>query len=185
MTSIKDLVSTEIKIKTLDENGNVVSENTLENQIIKEGVGVIGKLLVDPSAPRPSHIYARFATDEPTASSGTNFTLSASDVTYSDFNVATASAGCLRSKIFSTSKLENNDDIANGKITFFFRLTGNNELLGTFSPESSKIYYLGLAASKTISDPSQDLIVSLLSADGLEIPTGGQLAIDYTLKFTV
>jgi len=185
MTSLKKLVSTEITIKTLDSNGNEISEKKFQNQFIKEGATVLSRLMVDPSAPRPSHIYARFSSDLSNASDGTNFTIAPLDVTYSDFVTANSNTGCLRSRIFSTAKLEPNGDVVDSKITFFFRVTSDNELEGTFFPESSKIYYLGLAAARTVSDPSQDLMMSLLLADGLEIPTNGQLAIDYTLKLGV
>ena len=64
MTRLKELIDTEIKIKSIDGNGNVVNETTEKNEIIDEGVSVIARLLVDPSGARPSHLYARFATNE-------------------------------------------------------------------------------------------------------------------------
>ena len=92
----------------------------------------------------------------------------------------------MREPIFSTVKVENHGGIVDGKLTFFFRITESSELTGTFSNSSSKIYYLGLAAARDLSDQNQDLMISLLSVDpAIEVPLGGQVAIDYTLNFAV
>ena len=191
MTSIKDLVRTNIKVSALDQDGAVVSEDFFTNEIVKEGASVISRLLVDPSGPRPSHIYARWGSDLSEANGTTNFATSTSDVTYNDFADTTGDVGALREPIFSAAKLEPNDTIVDGKITFFFRLTATSDLIGSFDASTSRIFYLGLAAAKDLSDPSQDLIVSLLSTagedpfPGLEIPTNGQLAIDYKMSFAI
>ena len=49
MTRLKELIDTEIRIKSIDSNGNVVNETVEKNEIINEGVSVIARLLVDPS----------------------------------------------------------------------------------------------------------------------------------------
>lgn len=182
MTRLKELIDTEIKIKSIDSNGNVVNETTEKNEIINEGVSVIARLLVDPSGARPSHLYARFATTESDAVGTSNLGIQNSVVNVLDFLPTDNSSGCLREPVFSTAKIEANDSIVDGKVTFFFRITDSSELTGTFSTSTSKVYYLGLAAARDLSDANQDMMMSLLKPDTpIEIPTGGQVAIDYTL----
>lgn len=185
MTKVNDIISTEIKVKTIASDGTVLAESTLKNEVINEGVTVIARLLVDPSGPRPSHIYAKFAPTLSDAQGSSNLGLNNSLVNNLDFTPTENNSGCLREPIFSTVKVENNSGVVDGKLTFFFRITEDSELTGSFNTASSKIYYLGLAAARDIADYNQDLMVSLLSTDpAIEIPMGGQVAIDYTLKFS-
>tara|TARA_B100000035_G_C21024864_1_gene565733 strand:- start:546 stop:1106 length:561 start_codon:yes stop_codon:yes gene_type:complete len=182
MTSLKKLIDTEIKIKSIDKDGNVVNETTEHNEIINEGVSVIARLLVDPSGARPSHLYARFSGNQTNAQGTSNLGTNNSLVNVLDFLPIDNASGCLREPIFSTAKVEANGSIIDGKITFFFRITEESELTGSFNASASKIYYLGLAAARDLSDYNQDMMISLLEpTTPIEIPTGGQVAIDYTL----
>ena len=189
MTSVNKLVDTKVVIKTLDCQGTVIKEVTKKNQVTKEGVSVLAKLLVDPSAPRPSHVYGRFAESLADANGTTSFITDLSEVTYGDFtaNLGEAGVGTLREPLFSTVKFEDNGDIANGILTFFFRLTADSGLNCTFSSTNSQVFYLGMAAAADTNIPSEDLIYSVLSShdgtDGFEIPEAGQIAIDYQLTF--
>ena len=190
-TKIKSLVNTEVRVTPIDSDGRRLGTKIFRNEITKEGASVIAGLLVNPGAPRPSHIYGRFATagDPAPCEASTSFSnpLNYADVSYSDFATSSdATVGAIREPLFGDSKIENNGDVAGGKITFFFRLTGNGEIVGTFNNSSSEVYYLGIAAARDVSDNSRDLIFSVLSAhdntNGLSIPTGGQIAIDYILN---
>jgi len=183
MQNINNLIKTEIKFTVLDSSGNVVKTTTEKNEIINEGASVIARLLVDNSSPRPSHLYARFATSQSDAQGASNLGLNNQVVNVTDFIPTDNNSGCLREPIFSTAKVEANDNIVDGKITFFFRLSSVSTLAGTFNEGSSKIYYLGLAAARSIDDYSQDLMFSLLTPGApIDIPIGGQISVDYTLN---
>jgi len=190
-TKIKSLVNTEVRVTPIDSSGRKLGTKIFRNEITKEGASIIAGLLVNPGAPRPSHIYGRFGTNGNPApcENGTNFSnpLTYGDVSYVDFaSSASTAVGAIREPLFGDSKIENNGSVAGGKITFFFRLTGSGEVAGTFNNASSEIYYLGIAASRDLSDASRDLVFSVLSAhdtiNGLSIPAGGQIAIDYILN---
>ena len=185
MTSVNELVKTKIVVKTIDATGALLDRRTMQNEIVNEGVSVIARLLVDPSSARPSHIYARFADDASDAQGTSNLGVNNPAVNIGDFVPQTGSGGTIREPIFSTAKVEANGDIVDGRVTFFFRLTEDSELTGSYTTGSSKIFYLGLAAARDISDYNQDMLMSLISVEEpIEIPTGGQVAIDYTLTFS-
>lgn len=185
MTSVNHLVKTKVVVKTIDGAGAVLDKRTLHNEIVNEGVSVIARLLVDPSGARPSHLYARFADNATEAQGTSNLGVNNVNVNIGDFVPASASAGAIREPIFSTAKVEANGSIVDGKVTFFFRLTENSELTGSFTSNESKIFYLGLAAARDISDYNQDMLISLIEVeDPIDIPSGGQVAIDYTLTLS-
>jgi hypothetical protein len=185
MSNVNNIVNTSVKIKTLDSKGQVVKTGTYKNEIVNEGVGVLARLLVDPAAARPSHIYARFADTQSDAQGSGNIGTNNANVNIFDFTPTDNNSGCLREPVFSTAKIEPNGSVVDGKITFFFRITASSEVAGTYNIGSSQIHYLGLAAAKDLSDENQDLLVSLIQADPyLEIPTNGQLAVDYTMTFS-
>ena len=189
---LNDLIDTAITVVTTDKAGEVVDEKHFKNTLTKEGATVLSRLLIDPAASRPSHIYARFAGNKTDADLSTNFSsdITHQDVTYSDFTVsANAGIGCLRAALFTTVKIEDNGDIADGTVTLYFKLTPDSVLNSNyvFNTSSSQVFYLGLAASRDQSDPSQDLIFSVLTSydeesfQGFTIPDGGQVTIDYKL----
>jgi hypothetical protein len=185
MSNVNNIVNTSVKIKTLNSEGTVVKSGTYKNEIVNEGVGVLSRLLVDPSAPRPSHIYARFSDTQSDAQGSGNIGINNANVNVFDFTPTEHNSGALREPVFSTAKIEPNGSVVDGKITFFFRITPSSEIAGTYNIGSSQIHYLGLAAAKDLSDSNQDLLVSFIQADPyLEIPTNGQLAIDYTMTFS-
>ena len=140
MTKVNDIIHTEIRVRTLNSSGNVVAEHKLKNEVINEGVTVIARLLVDPSGPRPSHIYAKFAPTLQDAQGSTNLGINNSLVNNLDFTPTENQSGCLREPIFSTVKVENHGGVVDGKLTFFFRLTEDSGLTGSFNTSSSKIF---------------------------------------------
>ena len=187
--AVNDLVQTRVTIRSLDKHGTEVSRTVKTNQITKEGVSVLARLLADPSGSRPSHVYGRFATTLGDATGATNFASPGTmqDVSYSDFIAdAGSGVGCMREPLFTAVKIEANDDIADGKLTFFFRLSSTS-LQGVVTP-ASEVFFLGLAAASQTDIPSEDLIFSVLVShdgqDGIELPDSGQIAIDYELTFT-
>jgi hypothetical protein len=187
--SLNDLVHTRVIIRSLDKHGAEVSRTVRKNQITKEGVSVLARLLADPSGSRPSHVYGRFATDLAGAVGSTNFSSPTTmvDVGYSDFIAdAGSGVGCMREPLFAAVKIEANDDIADGKLTFFFRLSSASIEGSVVS--NSEVFFLGLAAAAETDLPSEDAIFSVLvshdGVDGIELPDSGQIAIDYELTFT-
>ena len=187
--AVNDLVQTRVTIRSLDKHGTEVSRTVKTNQITKEGVSVLARLLADPSGSRPSHVYGRFATSLGEATGTTNFANPGTmqDVSYSDFIAdAGSGVGCMREPLFTAVKIEANDDIADGKLPFFFRLSSTS-LHGVVT-QTSEVFFLGLAAAAQTDIPSEDLIFSVLVShdgqDGIELPDSGQIAIDYELTFT-
>lgn len=190
LLNINDLVTTRIRLRRIDKDGCVLDEFEKSNVLTKEGSSVMARLLVEHGAPRPSLLRARFASNLTNAQENTNF-LSAGtlpDVSQSDFAYgAGAGIGSLREQMFIPPKSENADDIENGSLTFFFRLSADSLSEGTFDALNSRLFYLGMVAPKVFSDPSQDYIISVLDVSangGVEIPNSGQLAVDYNITFT-
>jgi hypothetical protein len=191
---LNDIIDTKVTVSVLEADGSLLTKKSFKNTLTKEGVTVLSRLILDPSAARPSHIYARFADDKTDADSNTQFAtdVTYTNITYSDFvNSNDDSIGALREPIFTTVKVENNADISDGILTFYFRLTPNSTLgSADFTAGTSQVFYLGLAAASNQSDASQDLIFSVLTAydnlnEGFTIPNGGQVTIDYKLTLGV
>jgi hypothetical protein len=187
--SLNDLVQTRVIIRSLDKYGAEVSRTVRKNQITKEGVSILARLLADPSGSRPSHVYGRFATSLGDATGTTNFSAPSTmvDAGHGDFIAdAGSGVGCMREPLFAAVKIEANDDIIDGKLTFFFRLSSAS-IAGSVT-NASEVFFLGLAAASQTDIPSQDSIFSVLishdGTNGVELPDSGQIAIDYELTFT-
>lgn len=179
-------IRTRITISVFDRLGNLVTQTVTTNKLVDGGAEMFARLVWDPGAIRPSHLVARFAASLGEANEGTNLLTAESQFSarINDFlQDATGNRGAIRTASAGAPLVRDNNDVQGGSVIMPFRLSEADVVAGTYVPGTSRVYYLGLAAAAVGADPNQDLLTTVVEVDGLEIPSGGQLGVDYELKF--
>jgi len=179
-------IRTRITLSIYNHRGDLVRKSIARNKLIHGGAEMFARLTWDPGALRPSHLVARFAESLGAANENTNLIEAEAQfsATINDFlKDGTGTRGAIRAASAGAPLIRDNGVVSNGSVTLPFRLSEADTVAGTYVPGTSKIYYLGLAAAASGAEPEKDLLTTVVAVDALDIPGGGQLGVDYELKF--
>ncbi len=192
-------LSTEIRIRNLDAEGNLVSEILTHNDFTNLAADVLATAMLRSGPSNVTWLYARYGGN---TGSGQEGIIVPTDndlkkTVRSDFIAAGGPKGGLWVPLLATPVQVSSDTslYAGNRITYMFRIPFNissGQTAGaSFDPSTSYIGALGLAVSPNFdNDRTQDLIFSVLQYANFSpspapflVPSGGQSAIDYTITF--
>jgi len=190
---LKTSVKTRIFIRGYDAAKQLVFANVGHNTFTYAASDIIVNGLLGKSSSVVSRLYGRF-TNNTSASPGTLTSTSAGLATTvrSNFLDTTDSncGGFWIDQLSTPYQLPNGVNYVGNQATFYFRVAYNMSAQdGSFS-SSSYISALGLAVPFDPNDPTQDKIFSALNYTSFAnptqfaVPSGGQIAIDYSFYFT-
>jgi hypothetical protein len=207
--NINKMVRSKVVIRSLDRDGREVARQVAKNSLTYAAADMFMNAFLRSGPSQVTHLYARFG------DSGTNpgyLNPPGGDLkstARSDFIVSSdLIRGGLWVQVLSAPSQQTSDAAHYGgnQATFFFRIPSNIASLipppvqpsGNFNSPGSFIYALGLAVAANTANRSQDVIITTLQAVGwnpmnllagdftaFPIPSGGQIAIDYTVPFEV
>ena len=187
IASMNQLLRSRVHLRIFDRSGHLVQEETVTNKITNDGASVLSRLMVEYGAPRPSHLWARFASSLEDAKESTKFITPEDqlNIRVADFiSGSSATRGAVREGLHGVPLRQDNGDVAGGTVTWSFRLSADTPIVGTYAAGTSQLYFLGLAAAHSSTDHLQDKITNLVEVTGLDIPAGGQLGVDYEINFS-
>lgn len=191
--NLKPLVKSVITIRALDAAGREISRQTTHNDLTNAAMGVLMTALLRSGPSQITHLYARFGANQGTSPAPlAPVSGDLKKVNRLDFlQSSNAYNGGLWVPVLS-APLQESSDVSlyvGNQATFFFRIPYNISAAqispsANFSVANSYVYALGLGVAVNSVDRTQDIIISQLQDFAIfQIPSGGQMAIDYTVKF--
>ncbi len=209
--NLSKLIRPKILIRSLDRNGREVSRQVATNSLTYAAGDMFINAFLKSGPSQVTHLYARFG-DSGANPGYLNPPLgdlkATTRSTFLDATDIETIRGGLWVPVLSAPSQQTTDvtKYAGNQATFFFRIPYNidpsqvqpDNFVADGSPAQSYIYALGLAVAVNVSNRNQDVIITALQAVGWDlghplvgdftkfpVPSGGQMAIDYTVPFEV
>ena len=192
-----DIINNVVHFSVMDKAGNTLRTFTAKNTLTYAAGGVLINAILRSGPSQIYGLYARYGNGSGSPASGT-LPLPVAGikaVTRSNFISSTSSdqgalwVPVLGAPVISTS---NSSLYSGNQATFSFRIPANISTSqmspsGSFVPGTSYIFAIGLAVAVSLSDRTQDIIITAIN--GLptplqQVPPGGQLGIDYPFMIT-
>ena len=196
--NLNALFNNRIRIRAIDAEGHCKSEFVVKNTLTFAASDVMINALLRSGPSQVTHLYARYGDQGSNTAWIAPFGGDLRTTTRDDF-IMTSGVDPVRGGLWvpilsAPAKDSTDTDLYSGnRATFFFRIPANISTdqmsPAHFNAVSSGIYSLGLGVAASLTDRTQDLIISVLQISEEDrakaiVPVGGQLAIDYPLEHT-
>jgi len=190
-----DIVNNVVRFTIYDRDGNVQETFSAKNTLTYAAGGVLINALLRSGPSQVSWLYARYGNNTGSPASGALVlpTGGIKAVTRTQFIQASSSdqGGLWVPVLGAPSISTSNSALYSGNAaTYSFRIPANivnsqTSPYGSFDSSSAYIMAAGLGVAANLTDRTQDIIIGVLNnITPRQVPSGGQLGVDYTFQIT-
>lgn len=188
--NFNDIVHNVVRFSVWDKDGQLVKSFSAENTLTYAAGGVLINALLRSGPSQITYLYARYGNNQGSPPSGTLIlpTGGVKAVTVANFTQsASLDQGALWVPVLGTPVISSSNTAlyAGNVATFSFRIPANISTasmspIGSFNASTAYIMAIGLAVQVNPQDRTQDILISVEDSFSPEqVPSGGQLGIDY------